>query len=452
MKNSLEKNITFLSLIKITLPTVIMMVFFSLYTVIDGMFVSRFVNSNALSAVNIVMPIIWILSGIGVMFATGGSAIVAKYMGEEKIDDARDSFSLITLTTLVVGCTFAIVCFIFIKDVIKMLGGTSLLYDYCHSYLSIILIFAPFLVLKMYFDYFLVTAGAPTLGLIASILGGVINISLDYIFIVKLDMGIYGAGLATSLGNLISSSIGIVYFLKKKHLLHFVKPKFNFDIIKNSCLNGSSEMVTQLSSAVTTFLYNIAMIKLLGEDGVASITIILYVQFLLNAIYLGFTSGVAPRISYNYGSNNVYELKKLVRYSYIIILIFSITSFVLSNFMSETLISSFTSKDSNVFNISLNGFNIFSIGFLVSGFNIFTCGMFTAFSNGKISAILSIMRTFILFIIGIIVLPQFLGVNGIWLIVPFTEFITLGLSILFVIKYSSRYMYGNLLSLNLSKR
>ena len=296
----------------------------------------------------------------------------------------------------------------------------------------------------MYFDYFLVTAGAPTLGLIASILGGVINISLDYIFIVKLDMGIYGAGLATSLGNLISSSIGIVYFLKKKHLLHFVKPKFNFDIIKNSCLNGSSEMVTQLSSAVTTFLYNIAMIKLLGEDGVASITIILYVQFLLNAIYLGFTSGVAPRISYNYGSNNVYELKKLVRYSYIIILIFSITSFVLSNFMSETLISSFTSKDSNVFNISLNGFNIFSIGFLVSGFNIFTCGMFTAFSNGKISAILSIMRTFILFIIGIIVLPQFLGVNGIWLIVPFTEFITLGLSILFVIKYSSRYMYGNL--------
>lgn len=446
MSNSLSKKVTFLSLIKLTLPTIIMMIFFSISIVIDGVFVSRFVNSNALSSINIVMPIIYIMFGIGVMFATGGSAIVARCMGEDKIKESRENFSLITLSVLVFSSVIAILCFIFIKDVISILGGKNLLYNDCYSYLSIMLAFTPFMILKIYFDYFLVTAGAPTLGLISSVSGGIINIILDYLFIAKFEMGVSGAALATSIGYVIPSLIGIVYFFKRKNLLHFVKPKFSFDVIKNSCLNGLSEMVTQLSTSVTTFLYNITIIRFLGENGVASITIILYIQMLLNSAYLGFTSGVSPRISYSYGSKDEIQLRKLVKYSYITILIFALCSFIICKLMSGVLISIFTPKNSTIFDITLNGFNLFSYGLLINGFNIFASGMFTAFSNCKVSSIISLMRTFILFIIGIVILPLILGINGVWLTFPFAELITLFLSIIFVINYKSKYMYGNLFS------
>lgn len=447
MENSLEKKITFLSLIKYTLPTVVMMVFFSLYTIIDGMFISRFVGSNALSSTNIVYPVINVLIGIGVMFATGGSAIVASLMGKGNDKEAKESFTLITISALVFGIIVAILCIIFIKEIIYALGSTDILYEDCYAFLLTMLIFTPFIVLKVYFDYFLVTAGVPTLGLFSSVLGGIINIILDYVFIVPLNMGVSGAALATCIGYSLPSFIGIFYFLRKSNTLHFVKTKFDFNLIKNTCTNGCSEMVTQLSSSVTTFLYNITMIKFLGEDGVASITIILYVQFLLNSAYLGFTSGASPRISYNYGSKNKKELEKLIKYSYLSILIFALITFLSSRGMSTTLISLFTDKNSNLFDITLNGFMIFSFGFLVSGVNIFTSGMFTAFSNGKISALLSLLRTFAFFIVGIGILPKIIGINGVWLVVPFAEFTTLIFSIIYLYKYKQNYMYENVFKL-----
>ncbi|WP_053984748.1 MATE family efflux transporter [Niameybacter massiliensis] len=446
MQNALQNKVSFLSLIKYTFPTVVMMVFFSLYTIIDGMFISRFVGANALSATNIVYPIISILIGIGIMFATGGSAIVAKYMGEGKNDEAKESFSLITLSTLICGGIVAILALFFIKDIIYALGATDLLYSYGHNYLFTMLIFTPFILLKVYFDYFLVTAGAPKLGLISSVTGGIVNIILDYVFVVSFNLGVTGAALATCIGYVLPSIIAIIYFTKKTNTLYFVKPKFNFNVIKDSCINGSSEMVTQLSSAVTTFLYNVTMLKFLGEDGIAAITIILYIQFLLNAAYLGFTSGASPRISFNYGSQNKEQVQKLIKYSYIIIFIFSISSFVIARGLSEALIATFTAKGTSLFDITLNGFIIFSIGFLVSGLNIFTCGMFTAFSNGKVSALLSLLRTFILFTLGIVVLPFLFHINGVWLVVPFAEFSTLIFSIVFLYKYRNQYMYDNLFS------
>lgn len=446
MQNALQNKVSFLSLIKYTFPTVVMMVFFSLYTIIDGMFISRFVGANALSATNIVYPIISILIGIGIMFATGGSAIVAKYMGEGKNDEAKESFSLITLSTLICGGIVAILALFFIKDIIYALGATDLLYSYGHNYLFTMLIFTPFILLKVYFDYFLVTAGAPKLGLISSVTGGIVNIILDYVFVVSFNLGVTGAALATCIGYVLPSIIAIIYFTKKTNTLYFVKPKFNFNVIKDSCINGSSEMVTQLSSAVTTFLYNVTMLKFLGEDGIAAITIILYIQFLLNAAYLGFTSGASPRISFNYGSQNKEQVQKLIKYSYSIIFIFSISSFVIARGLSEALIATFTAKGTSLFDITLNGFIIFSIGFLVSGLNIFTCGMFTAFSNGKVSALLSLLRTFILFTLGIVVLPFLFHINGVWLVVPFAEFSTLIFSIVFLYKYRNQYMYDNLFS------
>ena len=350
MQNALQNKVSFLSLIKYTFPTVVMMVFFSLYTIIDGMFISRFVGANALSATNIVYPIISILIGIGIMFATGGSAIVAKYMGEGKNDEAKESFSLITLSTLICGGIVAILALFFIKDIIYALGATDLLYSYGHNYLFTMLIFTPFILLKVYFDYF--TAGAPKLGLISSVTGGIVNIILDYVFVVSFNFGVTGAALATCIGYVLPSIIAIIYFTKKTNTLYFVKPKFNFDVIKDSCINGSSEMVTQLSSAVTTFLYNVTMLKFLGEDGIAAITIILYIQFLLNAAYLGFTSGASPRISFNYGSQNKEQVQKLIKYSYIIIFIFSISSFVIARGLSEALIATFTAKGTSLFDIT----------------------------------------------------------------------------------------------------
>ena len=444
MSQALSKKITFLSLIRYTLPTIVMMIFFALYTIVDGMFISQFVGANALSSTNIVYPVINILIGIGVMFATGGSALVAKSMGEDKLTEAREHFSLITLSAVLIGVILSISCLLLIKPLIYSLGATDILYKDCYAYLTIMLICSPFIILKMYFDYFLVTAGAAHLGLISSIMGGLINVVLDYIFIVPLQMGVAGAALATCLGYVFPTLIGLLYFCKSSHTLHFVKPKFHFNVIIKSCSNGASEMVTQLAASVTTILYNFAMIRLLGEEGIAAITIILYVQFLLSSAYLGFTSGVSPRISYNYGSRDREQLRNLVRYSFIFISLFAVSSFLITSLGSDILISLFAKKGSSLFEIALNGFKIFSIGFLLSGFNIFASGMFTAFSNGKISALLSLLRTFVFFVIGLLILPRFLGVNGVWLIVPFAELSTLVISIICIYKYRHTYMYTRL--------
>lgn len=443
MENSLEKKVTLTSLIKYTLPTVVMMMFFSLYTIVDGMFISKFVGANALSATNIVYPVINILIGIGVMFATGGSAIVAKTMGENKNEDAREYFTLITISAIIVGVVVEIICIIFMKDIIYALGSTESLYYNCKEYLFFMIIFTPFIILKLYFDYFLVTAGVANLGLLSSVAGGILNIVLDYVFIVEFNMGVRGAALATCIGYVVPSLVGIIYFFNKKNLLHFVKPKLNMKVILRSCSNGMSEMVTQISSALTTFLFNIVMIKFLGEDGVAAITIMLYIQFLLNAAYLGFTSGVSPRISYNYGRQDEKQVENLFKYSLIIICVFGIVTFFMSRAMSEILISLFAEKGSSLFDISHNGFMIFSMAFLVEGINIFGSGMFTAFSNGKISAILSLMRTFVFFLMGIFILPRIMGVNGVWLVVPFAEVSTMIVSLTFMYKYKKAYLYDN---------
>ena len=443
MENSLEKKVTLTSLIRYTSPTVIMMVFFSLYTIIDGMFISKFVGANALSATNIVYPVINILIGIGVMFATGGSAIVAKTMGENKNEEAREYFTLITISAIVVGIIVEIICIVFMKDIIYALGATQSLYLNCREYLFFMIIFTPFIILKLYFDYFLVTAGVPKLGLISSIAGGVLNTILDYVFIVQLNMGVKGAALATSIGYILPTLVGIIYFFNKKNLLHFVKPKFNFNVLIKTCSNGVSEMVTQVSSALITFSFNIVMIKFLGEEGVAAITIILYIEFLLNAAYLGFTSGVSPRISYNYGKQDEDQVKNLFKYSIIIICTFGVIIFVMSRAMSEILISLFAEKGSTLFDISHNGFMFFSIAFLIAGINIFGSGMFTAFSNGKVSALLSFLRTFVFFLMGILILPRIMGVNGVWLVVPFAEICTMIFSLTFMYKYKKEYLYNN---------
>lgn len=439
--NTDSKQLTFKSFMAFTTPTMIMIVFLSLYTIIDGIFVSRFVGQNALSAINITLPLISLTYGIAFMFATGGSAIVAKKFGEGNSLEGKQNFSFIVLCSVIIGMFLMIIELTFLPNLLKLLGATENLYSYCYEYGFIITLFTPIAILKSLFDYFMVTANNPKLGLINTLIGGFTNMILDYVFIVVFNLGISGAALATGIGLLIPSMIGSIYFMNQKNYLHFTKPKLKWDVLIQSMSNGLSEMVTNLSTAVTTLLFNLMMIKYLGEDGVAAITIVLYAQFLLMSVYLGFSSGTAPLISFSYGENNHPQLKQLIKYSYRFISIASVVTFVLALTLASTIIKIFTSGETEVYHITKSGFYLFSWSFLPIGINIFASAMFTAFSNGKVSALISVLRSLILVIIGVILLPIFLEVNGIWLTIPFAEFITLMISIILTKRYASYYHY-----------
>ena len=312
-RNPLAKEFHTLSLIKFAFPSMVMMVFMGLYTIMDTIFVARFVDTNALSSINIVCPVINIIVGLGTMLATGGSAIVAKKMGSGNTEEARSNFTLIIITGIITGLAITVIGLLFLDKIVWGLGASEILFPYCRDYLAIQLIFVIGNIMQVLYQNLFVTAGKPTLGLILSVLAGLANIVFDYIFIVLLHMGIQGAALGTGIGYMIPTVIGTIFFLTGRSELHFCKPKMDADVLLKSCSNGASEMVSQLSTAVTTFLFNATMMKLLGEDGVAAITVIIYSQFLLTTLYIGFSMGVAPIISYNYGSENVKQLKKAIK-------------------------------------------------------------------------------------------------------------------------------------------
>lgn len=442
MDNSISKSFTFTSLIKFTIPSIIMLVFMSLYSIVDGVFVSRFVNTDALSAVNIVYPFINVVIAVGVMLATGGSAVIAKKLGEDKKREAKENFTLIILVGLVLGVIIGIVGYIFDTQIINLLGSTKDLFNYCKEYFFVTLIFVPAFIINLLYQILTITAGKPNVGLILTLIGGISNMVLDYIFIVPMDMGISGAALATGLGNLIPAILGSIYFMKERSSLYFVKPKLDFEVIIKTCTNGSSEMVTNLSTGITTMLFNIVMMNMLGSDGVAAMTIVLYGQFLITSAYIGFSSGVAPVISYNYGDKNQKELKKVIKYSVIFTLVSSVILYVISMIATPSIVGVFSPKGTNVYDIGYNGFILFGISFLVTGVNIFASSMFTAFSNGKISAIISFFRTFVFIVAGVLILPKFLGVNGIWLSVPVAEALSILISLMYINKYKHVYGYA----------
>ena len=440
--NALAREFCFFSLLRFAVPTIVMMLVLSFYTVVDGIFVSRFVGSNALSAVNIAMPLVNIVSGIGVMFATGGSAIVAKEMGENQEDRARGHFTLIVISSIVVGILFALVGFLFTGPIVRALGATELLYEDCYIYSYICLLFAPANIVKCLFDYFMVTAGKPQIGLANSVLGGVINIVLDYVFIVPMGMGVAGAAIATGLGQLLPAIVGILYFVFGTNILHFQKPTFEGKMLAHCCVNGASEMVTNLSMGITTFLFNMAMLHYLGENGVAAITIVLYAQFLMVSIFLGFTSGVAPVISFHYGAQNWEQERRIIRYCYTFLIACSIITLALSILFAPFLMGIFSPEGTEVYDLALHGFYLFVGSFLPVGINIFASGMFTAFSNGLISGLLSLLRTLVFVVLGIVLLPSFLGLDGVWLTIPAAELGAIIFSLFFTWKYRNRYGYG----------
>lgn len=442
MSNSIAKDFKFFSLLRFAFPTMVMMVFMSLYTIIDGIFVSRLVGTNALSALNIAYPAISLVIAIGVMFATGGSAIIAKKLGEKKDKEARSDFSTLILTGIILGILFLVIGSLFSKPIVRLLGATDALTKDAVDYLVMSLYFAPACILQLLFQSFFVTAGKPNFGLLLTITGGIANIVLDYVFMGPLKMGVTGAALATGIGQLLPAFFGLLYFLfVRSGSLYLVKPHFYMTLLTESSLNGSSEMVTNLSNAIITYLFNIVMLKFLGEPGVAAITIVLYGQFLFNALYMGYSMGVAPVISYNHGRNHLPLLRRIFKICIGFISVSSLIITGLALISSPVIVEIFTPRSSETYEIAKNGFFLFSINYIFAGINIFASSMFTAFSNGKVSAIISFVRTFGMIVVNILLLPKFIGVNGIWLAIPVAEFLTMFLSAYYFYKMRKIYHY-----------
>ena len=440
--NGIAQEFNLISLLRFVAPTVVMLVFMSLYQMVDAVFVSKFVGENALSALNIVYPFPSIVIAVSIMLATGGSAIIARNMGEGKEKEAKENFSFIVLVGAVIGVAIATAGILFIEPLIYMLGATPSLYDYCYEYLFILVLSVPLSVFQMLFQSFFVTAGKPHLGLTLTVLGGGSNIVLDYVFIVLCGFGVSGAALATSIGYSIPGLFGLIYFaVSRKGTLYFVKPVFRWGVLFKCCINGSSEMVNNLAVAVTTFLFNVLMLKYAGEAGVAAITIVLYAQFLMTSAFMGFSSGIAPVVSFNYGSGNVRQLKKIFKISVWVITVVSAAVFVIAETCSDVVIMVFTPAGSEVFGLTKYGFAIFSFSFLCTGMNIFASALFTAFSNGKISAILSFLRTFVFLTACLLFLPLFWEVDGIWLAVPVAEVMALFVSVYYLVRFKKVYQY-----------
>lgn len=437
MSSSLNQRFTPWSLLKFAAPSIVMMVFMSLYTIVDGIFVSRFVGSNALSATNIVYPVLNIAIAFATMLATGGNAIISRYLGEDRPQKANACLTQYVVIALGLGVLISILVQIFATPLSLFLGANDVLLHDCNMYLRTLLAFAPACVLQVLFQSYFVTAGRPTLGLLLSIGSGISNAVLDYLFIVVFQLGVAGAALATGIGQCIPAVVGLIFFLTNKQGLHFTKFSFYKRELLQACYNGSSEMVSQLSMAVVTVLFNIVLMRIAGEHGVAAITILLYGQFLFNSFYLGFSIGVAPIVGFQYGAQNKILLRRVYRISFLFVIASSICLLGASEALSRPIITIFT-HDAKTFPLALTGFRLFAFCFLFSGVNITSSGFFTALSNGRVSAILSFCRTFVFTAACLLVLPHFLGINGAWIAVPAAEALTLLISLCMHQKYFMR--------------
>lgn len=433
-QNRLADDFHGIKLIAFALPVMLMMLFQGFYTIVDTIFVSHFVSTDALAAINVVTPVINLTVGLGTMLAAGGNAVIARNMGEGKGRQAKENFTMIVSSGLAAGMILAVTVGLRLEEILILLGAEGRLFDYAGEYLGCLLFFIPAYMLQTIFANLFVTAGHPGLGSGLSIGAGILNIILDYFFIVICDMGIKGAALGTGIGVGLVTFAGLIFFgvVNKNGTLCFCRPHLSIGVLAECCLNGSSEMTGQLSGAVTTLLFNLSMFRLAGEDGVAAITILNYSQFLFCTIYIGFSMGAAPVIGYNYGSGNYRRQERIIRQCLRLTAAASCGIFLLSFFGGHLIVRMFTDEMADVYALAADGLKIFAFGFLFSGFNLFISSMFTALSNGKVSAFLSFLRTFVLLTAAILILPKLFGITGVWLAVPAAELLACLISMVFL--------------------
>lgn len=442
MSVSLSEHFTYKKLLRFVFPCIIMMIVTSIYSIVDGFFVSNCVGKNAFAAVNLIMPVLMALSAFGFMIGTGGSALVAFTLGEGRKDKANEIFSMLILAEFLFGVVVTVIGFIFMPQIAKALGAGPLIMEDCVRYGRIGILTIAFFMMQNSFQSFLVTAEQAKMGLMVSVACGLTNMTLDFLLVYVLPLGVTGAALATGISELIGAFIPLIYFMRKnKSLLRLVRPRFDTRALMRACSNGSSEMLTNLSASVIGMLYNKQLLKLAEENGVAAYGVIMYVSFIFMAIFFGYSVGVNPVIGYHYGAGNRKELKNILKKSMIVTLIAAIVMTLAAQLLANPLASLFVGYDKILHDMTVNGFRLYSIVFLLCGFNIFGSAFFTGLNNGKISAMISFLRTLVIQIACIFILPLFLGLNGIWLSVSVAEGVTLFVTVSLLIGYRKRYGY-----------
>lgn len=443
MKIQLSDHFTFQRLLRFVLPSIIMMVFASIYSVVDGLFVSNYVGKDAYTALNLIWPLLMGMGALGFMIGSGGSAIVSKTLGEGKPTEAKQYFSMLVYVTIIGGMILAALGLIFIRPIAIWMGATETLLPYCITYASILLVSLTFFMLQNVFQSFFVAAEKPKLGLIVMIAAGVTNMILDYVFIVPLNWGLAGAAVATAISQLVGGLFPILYFARpNKSLLRLTKPVFQLSILLKACGNGSSELMTNLSSAIVNILYNLQLMKLAGANGVAAFGTIMYVYFIFIAIFIGYSIGSAPIISYHYGAGNHKELQNLFRKSMILMGVFGVVLVILAELLAAPLSKLFVGYDAELYELTCHAFRFYACSFLVTGFNIFGSAFFTALNNGVISALISFLRTLLFQVAMIHLLPLLFDLDGIWMAVTAAEILSLAVTIVFFIKQRKNYHYA----------
>lgn len=441
MNNQLDHKITLGFLMKFTFPSILMMVIMSLYTVVDGTFVSRLIGTDAFSAVNLVYPIVSVTIGIGTMFASGLSAVLCRKLGQGRKLEADRDLSFVLVCAVGLGVILAVVCLLFLDPLLIFLGANSQVMAYCRAYALPLILFFPFSIVQLIFQSLYAADGAPHLGLITTLAGGIVNIVLDAVFIISFHWGIAGAAIATGLGYALPALFGFIYFALGKRNLKFAAPVWDWPLLLEAAANGSSEMISNLSTSVTTFLFNIIMMRLIGQDGVAAIAILLYLDFILIAVNLGYAMGVAPLISYNYGKGRTTQLKKIVRLSLGFCTGTGVLMTLLTWLLTPQLTAVFTSPQSSVYALAAAGLQIYAVSYLFKGYNVFASALFTAFGNSRISALLSGLRTLVFLTGTLIVMAVLFGVNGVWAACPIVELLALGVSVWALAANRSVYDY-----------
>ena len=439
--NVYAKPVTLKNILKFAVPTIAMTVFMSFYTMVDGLFVSNLIGTGALSAINLTAPVIQLVTAISTMLATGGSAVIMKKMGEQKSREAKEDFTFLILVNVVVGVIMCAAGYLAMEHIFAGMNLSADVEGYCVEYLSRYLIFTVPILLMNNFTLYMIASEKAGLSLVCSVAGGVLNMALDYALIAVLDMGIGGAAVATGLGYSVTAVAGLFVFSRKKSLLHFTRPVFRIKVLAGAATNGCSEMATALVTGIITMMFNWTMLRYVGEDGVAAVTIIMYVLMFASSLYTGYSYGVAPMISYYYGEQNDEKLKKLIQVSLRVIAGISLATVGASFLLTRPLVSVFARPDNPVYPLAVTGNRICTIALFFIGFNIFASGMFTALSNGVISAVLAFSRSFVFMLVTMLVLPILFGVNGIWLATPAAELMALALSAFMFLKYRKRYGY-----------
>ncbi len=442
MNISLSEHFGYGKLLRFTLPSVGMMIMTSVYGVVDGYFVSNYVGLTPFAAVNLIMPFLMILGGTGFMFGSGGSALIAKALGEGKKELANKTFSLLVYSDAVLGVIFSVFGIAVLRPVSALLGAEGELLENCVRYGRIYLASMPFYLLQYTFQSFFIAAEKPRMGLWVTIAAGVTNIALDALFVAVFEWGLEGAASATAISITVGGVIPLIYFFRKNtSLFRLGKTRFDGKALLKTCTNGSSELMSNISMSIVNMLYNFQLNKYAGENGIAAYGVMMYVNLVFLAIFIGYSVGTAPIISYHYGAENKDELKSLLKKSAVIIWISSAAMIITAQLLAYPLAKIFVGYDEALMKLTLDGFRIFSVSFLFAGTAIFGSSFFTALNDGLTSALISFLRTLVFQTAAVLILPVFFDVDGVWFSVAAAEFTAAAVTMAFIFGKKKKYGY-----------